>query len=205
LKADGIYDPSLFRQQLSNRYESSLHDFVVRYFLNVPGRPNNILIWQAEGTVFQDWRNFTRWFLRGIELEELSNVDEWYRIITPLFAGLQASVLFRRPSPRAVEKAKNRLQQLLLFWFEDVKAAGVDLKKYGRQESRLLHGVSGWDFANWNDTGESESRPRLASFRYGPGPEDWELVWEEVFMEDFVGDFFSFAELPPMMPGAWVD
>jgi hypothetical protein len=143
LKADGIDDPSLFRQQLSNRYESSLHDFIIRYFLNVPGRPNKILIWQAEGTVFQDWRNFTRWFLRGIELEELSNVDEWQWIITPLFAGLQASPPFRRSSPRAIKKAKNRLQQLLLFWVEDVKAAGVDLKKYGRQETRLLHGGSG--------------------------------------------------------------
>jgi hypothetical protein len=205
LKADGIDDPSLFPQQLSNRYESSLHDFVIRYFLNVPGRHNKILIWQGEGTVFQDWRNFTRWFLRGIEQEELSNVDEWQWIITPLFAGLQASVPFRRLSPRAIKKAKNRLQQLLLFWVEDVKAAEVDLKKYGRQESRLLHGAPGWDFANWNDIVETEGRPRLASFRYGAEPEDWELVWEEVFVEDFVGDFFSSAELPPVMPGAWVD
>ncbi|KAJ0419321.1 hypothetical protein BJY00DRAFT_286287 [Aspergillus carlsbadensis] len=204
LKADGINDPSIFCQRLSYRYGGSLHGFAGTYFLSIPGCSNNIILWQAKGTVFQDWRNFARWLLSGFELEELSSLDKWYNI-TPLFAGLQASTQIWRISPRAMKQAKNRLQQSLLFWVEDLKAAGVDLKKYGQQETRLLREESGWDFAEWNSFLETRGRPKLASFRYGPEPEDWELVWEEVFVEDFVGDFFSFAELPPLMPGAWVD
>jgi hypothetical protein len=208
LQADGHINPNMIRQQLWKQPGGSLNTLAKMYFFNVPCCPDTMGGSLGKRADFQDWRILVCWLLRGMESEELSipKSSGWRRrLITPLFAGLEGGVDFWKLSPRSIKLAKNRLQQCLVFWLEDLKAVGIDLQKYGQQETRLLREDSGWDFAEWNNSRERRGRPRLASFRYGPEPEDWRLVWEEVFLEDFVGDFFSFAELPPSMPGAWVD
>jgi hypothetical protein len=207
LQADGHINPTMIRQQLSKQPGGSLNTLAEMYFFNVPGCPDTMGGLLSKRADFQDWRMLVCWLLRGMESEELSISKSigWAQLLTPLFAGLEGSVNFWKVSPRLIKQGTYRLQRSLALWLEDLKAAGIDLQKYGQQETRLLREESGGNFAKWNDIGERRGRPRLASFRYGPEPEDWELVWEEVFVEDFVGDFFSFAELPPLIPGAWVD
>lgn len=46
---------------------------------------------------------------------------------------------------------------------------------------------------------------RLASFKYGPRPEDWHLIWG-VDSDEFAGEFWDLIENPPLrIPGGWVD
>ncbi|KAF3347841.1 hypothetical protein VdG2_04077 [Verticillium dahliae VDG2] len=49
------------------------------------------------------------------------------------------------------------------------------------------------------------TEPKLLELRYGPRPEDWNLIWD-MDIEELACDFWEMIdEMPLPMPGAWVD
>ena len=102
------------------------------------------------------------------------------------------------------------LRWYLRFWLEDLLEAGIDLEAYGKAEvaefrpSRML---LSWPPRLCGQRGSSKGPYKWKGFRYGPRPEDWDLIWElDPAVEKFVGDFWAWVEDPPLaMPGAWVD
>ncbi|KAL3465555.1 hypothetical protein BJX64DRAFT_252634 [Aspergillus heterothallicus] len=213
LQIKGVTDADFVRQQLSSVRQSWLRQLAQVYFANSDGGScKEYSILRMINADFQDWRTLTRWLLTGITLGELSSPSKYIRCSTPLFSGMAGRAWKWTTSPRKIRQFQKRMQQSLGYWLEDLQAAGVNLQGYGQQETRII-GSECMGHAPGRSLALSElnldlgrqDRPRLTSFHYGPEPKDWELVWEEIFTEDYVGEFFSFAERLPSMPGAWVD
>lgn len=103
---------------------------------------------------------------------------------------------WRRKTERAVRR-----------WLEDLKESGIDLIEYGKEEKRLLleeECIRSIRY-HFSDSRPADSMLRLATFTYGPNPEDWSFVWE-LESEDLVGDFWEMIENPTLnMVGSWVD
>ena len=102
-------------------------------------------------------------------------------------------------------------------WLENLKSGGIDLKSYGRLETKTFKQIRqgkiherymGAKVGLFRDGGQ-DRHPKtvlfLTGFTYGPQPEDWTLFWDP-FVEDFVEDFWWMIENPPLaIPGSWVD
>jgi hypothetical protein len=116
---------------------------------------------------------------------------------------------------------KRLLREHIKFWLEDLLDAGHDLEVYGKAEMAVFH-LQTWSLsvsecrqslAHWppkyhmDMKSSSEGPYRWRGFKYGPRPEDWDLIWElNPAVEEFVRDFWDWVENPPLVvPGAWVD
>jgi hypothetical protein len=208
---ENLIDAEILRQQLHAEPTRSLHEFAKVYFQNVPGGANaeDQVVHQL-GTAFEDWRELARWLFQGIASEDLSRQgnDSW-EATTPLFAGLLGGGWEIPCSPWELRRNKRRLDAAVSFWLEDLKSAGVDLKKYGKWERTMFRESYMLRTARWErlgcdggDEGNGQG-PILVSIQSGPCPGDWELVFDS-FGETFVGAFFEWAESKrPLMPGSW--
>jgi hypothetical protein len=108
-------------------------------------------------------------------------------------------------------RAWQRLLQVgVREWVEDIAAAGHDLEAYGKAEMRNFRRQ---DFSQSlveplkGVTGFSDGQYRWKGFKYGPRPQDWDLIWEwDPAVEEFVGDFWEWIENTPLsVPGGWVE
>ncbi len=108
---------------------------------------------------------------------------------------------------------KRHLRECVKSWLEDILEAGHNLEAYGEAEMLAFHHqvlgrpLWAWPPQAWNTRGSSEGPYRWKGFKYGPRPEDWDLIWElDPAVEEFVADFWAWVENPPLsIPGAWVD
>ena len=115
---------------------------------------------------------------------------------------------------------KRLLREYVKFWLEDLLEAGHDLEAYGKAEMAVFHLqdqssprttpeilLMCWPPKCFTGIGSSEGPHRWQGFKYGPRPEDWDLIWElNPAAEGFVRDFWDWVENPPLVvPGAWVD
>ncbi|RYP55718.1 hypothetical protein DL771_012459 [Monosporascus sp. 5C6A] len=111
------------------------------------------------------------------------------------------------------------LSKGLDLWAKDrygyLKAAGIDVTRYGRCEMELLRDAAlTRDFVPcriyhqkypWKapDPVWRGVPIRLMGYKYGPEPEDWDVYWSEP-TDEFAGDFWGLVENPPLqVPGAW--
>ncbi|KAF4813452.1 hypothetical protein CGCSCA5_v008440 [Colletotrichum siamense] len=227
---EGHYDSPKFKP---NPFGKCLQSFARSYFRRIPlGLWDNLELspWELIGRYpnlrrfheFHSWRELTRWYLSGIsvqELTELRTVSIERDDLTPLLCGLSdiefqphfSSMSSPREKSRELRWKLQGVSRAMRFWLEDVQSAGVDLMEYGRHElatyldsscplrhrrgSRLMPGFFMHDFHNM----------KLASFEYGPHPEDWYLVWDTDAYE-FAGEFWDLIENPPLrIPGGWLD
>ncbi|KAJ5604022.1 hypothetical protein N7537_006978 [Penicillium hordei] len=203
-----VSDAETVRRQLNGATVSSLHEFSKVYFHNVCRRSNA----QHMRTKSSEWRRLARWLFKGLRARDLSRQgNEIWEATTPLFAGLMDA---RWPVPaerREVRQNKRQLESALVFWLEDLQAAGVNLGSYGWWERKMFD--EGWALRNasWTVLACDGKGPRLKSIYGGPLPQDWKILWdwhEEVawLSEPVVSVFFQWAESPPpVMPGSWQD
>ncbi|EEY22338.1 predicted protein [Verticillium alfalfae VaMs.102] len=103
-------------------------------------------------------------------------------------------------------------------WARILDESGFDLCRHGLRENLLLQesGQLGnrWKaHVEWFKFGEGVgwtepttlAEPKLLELRYGPRPEDWDLIWD-MDVEELAGDFWEMIdEMPLPIPGAWVD
>lgn len=87
------------------------------------------------------------------------------------------------PQPRWEEEVHDNVRSLL----DDVSRSGVRLEEYGRVEFSLF---MNYDITRTrrcrNDMGynhEAAGGPYLVSLQYGPRPEDWSFVWDNLVEE----------------------
>ncbi|KAN0091826.1 hypothetical protein V8E51_017673 [Hyaloscypha variabilis] len=97
-------------------------------------------------------------------------------------------------------------------WLKLLKATGVDLVRYGREEKEILQQKYNLREQSFERrVRESDSyglrffRLRLINFIYGPEPEDWKF-WFAPAMTTYFMDFWDMVDHPERaMPGAWED
>jgi hypothetical protein len=99
------------------------------------------------------------------------------------------------------------LEGTLRYWLRGLHSGGVNLQDYGRRQQVLLqravrHNPEALKGRCHLESGEF-IRLQLESFRYGPRPEDWHVVWDWD-SETAAGEFWDMMESPWLqMPGAW--
>ena len=138
---------------------------------------------------------------------------------TTLVAGIQGWVTEVRVEFAASWMAtrrwswKRNLRECVKRWLENILEAGHNLKAYGEAEMLEFHHQDlgsplwAWPPRTQDTRGSSEGPYRWKGFKYGPSPEDWDLIWELApAVEEFVADFWAWVENPLLaVPGAWVD
>lgn len=127
--------------------------------------------------------------------------------ITPLFLALYGG-----SEPETTNK-------ILKTWLQLLVSSGVDLIKFGQEESRLRN-----DWISKLGELEKDTRSAAASlkaqpsilesivgFHYGPSPDDWYIWWMEK-SDVFAGEFWDRVEQDMtfdgeelLIPGAWID
>lgn len=163
-------------------------------------------------------RNFPHWrqWLKDIVAlsEELSPEErhddrmvDMFWLSDCLLTPLQRMLLGVDSSWHSSRSFKSTLNEAIRRWVRDLGDCGVDLRKYGKREARLLEQNSKLRNERWGrpPSQRSESWPKLKAIKYGADPEDWSLVWDEE-VEEFAGEFWDMLDNEmPRVPGAWVD
>lgn len=77
---------------------------------------------------------------------------------------------------------KRVLRDLVRDWVEALRDAGHDMEVYGKAEMSNLKRRDTWQSLAWHPKikeGSGEGPYRWKGFiRYGPHPEDWDLIWD---------------------------
>ncbi len=112
-------------------------------------------------------------------------------------------------TPHGKRFALRRVSNAAATWLEDLAVSGLNLQHYGRYELQLYKSnslVRRWRWSKLELQGGGTgppSGPQLASFTYGPRPEDWDLLWE-LGAEDYLRDFWSMVDARQLyIPGEW--
>jgi hypothetical protein len=90
----------------------------------------------------------------------------------------------------------------LRSWLTELKAAGVNLSRFGRKEVNL------WKNENVQrevfSVGENGRRwKRLINIVYGANPSDWN-IWFSEYSDSYAGEFWDlFEQETGVMPGSW--
>lgn len=115
---------------------------------------------------------------------------------------------------RQLSEMRTRAQD----WAGLLDELGFNLCQYGFRENQLLK-ESGQLGTRWEShisdnlsqnsfewiVLSTATEPKLLELRYGPRPEDWNLIWD-MDIEELACDFWEMIdEMPLPMPGAWVD
>lgn len=181
--------------------EQSMVNFIVRYFCYGHRRKLFPLTLNAR---FEQFRALCRRAFKGASLEDLTRTSKRYGNTTPLMT-LVYRITF--DSFTEIKERRRIFLGTFRFFLQDLKACGIDLEEYGRNEWHA------WRYSNspWEHTRVFTSAgrrgPRLASFSYGPEPKDWSFELD-YFTPEYARDFWVMLEAPPPpppMPGAWVE
>ncbi|KAI3319588.1 hypothetical protein HD806DRAFT_508535 [Xylariaceae sp. AK1471] len=133
--------------------------------------------------------------------------------VTPLL-GVIYQDLFRFPTMRGRVARKLPVNFFSLrTWLSALKAAGIDLTRYGRKEQEMLVKGKVSRYLQPHPQQRSSAfydKPRsrdplfvIYGFRYGSEPEDWEVYWAQC-TEEYAREFWEYIEnLPLQIPGAW--
>ncbi|KAL4801055.1 hypothetical protein BDV19DRAFT_7598 [Aspergillus venezuelensis] len=220
LSREKITSPAIIRRQLFGRRESSIEQLAENYFYAATrlfGFGNPDATW-APGTG-EDWRDLTRWLLRGVDLEELVSSYDPLFTADPLVQSLMYCGFKPPSSTFELRDTRYVLRQSLRCWLENLQSVGVDLRSYGRRQKKMFKADEKRRFTRWRvlalidvDTrGEpifissqvDGYGPILAELKVGPHRSDWELVWD-LYGEAYAGEFFEWAEHGrPLMPRSW--
>lgn len=115
----------------------------------------------------------------------------------------------------SVLKRIQRCERTISTWLDSLRAAGVDLVKYGQEErQRRLNefGIRrefGLEPSCHDENGHNWwGYVRLIKFDFGECPSQWKFWWSEM-TDKFAGDFWHMIEEQAIsslkVPGAWVD
>ena len=215
LTHNDVVSPTLFLAQIHGSFQSSLHEFAKLFFQKCLESLDTSGILTNDHN-FDHWREFVRWMFVGISSEDICRVRyEPWEHVTPLFAGLLDCDPTLPESPPELLYAHRRLSAVTKIWLEDILQAGVDLKTYGEREWSLYrqdYWLHTWRWNNLtldhNNFTSNEEGPLLASFTYGPRPEDWTFQWDFA-VEEFAGDFWKMLKgqkaSSARLPGEWVE
>jgi hypothetical protein len=202
-----VSDAEIVRCQLHGSTVSSLHEFAKVYFQHVSGGGSDA---QHQRITSSEWRRLARWLFKGLRARDLSRQgNEFWEATTPLFAGLMNARWKVPVEKREVRQNQRQLESALVFWLEDLQAAGVNLGSYGWWERKMFDESWALQNASWTNLAYDGKGPRLASIHTGTFPQDWKILWdwyEELpwLSEDVVSVFFQWVESPPpVMPGSW--
>ena len=167
-----------------------------------------------------DWRwNQLRLIIRDmasvVDIGDLSPGDRMTALVVGIQYWAMWVVLGFVTGERATRRWpwKRHLREYVKPWLEDILEAGHNMEAYGEAEMLAFHPqdlsppLCAWPPRDRNTRGSSEGPYRWKGFKYGPRPEDWDLIWElDPAVEEFVADFWAWVENPPLaIPGAWVD
>ncbi|OAQ66837.1 ankyrin repeats (many copies) domain-containing protein [Pochonia chlamydosporia 170] len=208
------------RLNMNNTVDSSLHEFVFAYFahfcqmaLAYPKPDEGFFI-----SKHQEWNQLAYCVLSDMPLSFLTNLS--VSGMTPLLYGamFQLETLFcykhRLPSNKRRKTLKLHLDMVRAF-LDVVSRSGIDLQEYGRDEVAAFQSHKRV-FSNKGRTFFMHSlyywQPYLVSISYGPTPEDWTFLWDDL-VEEFAGEFWQMIEDGyykiedgcSKIPGAWVD
>lgn len=112
-------------------------------------------------------------------------------------------------------KRIQRCEATIVSWLDSLRAAGVDLFKYGQEEQhRPLHDfgvrrVFGLEYSCHDETRHNWwGVIRLIKFDFGECPSQWKFWWSEM-TDEFGGEFWHMIEEQEISnlkaPGAWVE
>jgi len=134
------------------------------------------------------------------------SVTPFFNVMRGFMSGSDSPYLF----PGVYESIPlSYFQVAARLWLYQLKAIGVDLVRFGREEKRLHRQCkvdTEWDFCE-PETRKDRlfSRQRLLSFTYGSLPRDWIFFMTEA-MEWHFREFWDMVDHPEhAMPGAWND
>lgn len=147
--------------------------------------------WQA---IFESWNGLFFDFLRvGVDVHQIVDGK------TPFFAFLEgylASQVYLPEFKHVPWFGQEDFHIGLRAWLKDMKAAGIDLERFGATECRIWKNPS---FQREFNGGLH----RVISIAYGSYPEDW-YIWQTEPSDSFVGDFWALVARPAeIMPGGW--
>jgi hypothetical protein len=140
----------------------------------------------------ESWnRLFREFLLAGIDLHQIVDGK------TPLIAFLQG-YFYHDKRPKNESSA---CVMAVRAWLTELKAAGVNLNRFGRKEVKL------WKSGDvqrdiWCLGGNGEWK-RLINIVYGAYPSDWN-VWFSEYFDSYAGEFWDLIEQEvEAMPGGW--
>ncbi|KAL4794307.1 hypothetical protein BDV19DRAFT_390368 [Aspergillus venezuelensis] len=205
-------NPEDFARQLSRNGNDLLHHFARAYFDHAPRQPNRANLKDPQSdAVFEKWRRLARWIFKECRAKDVAQPgNEAWDLMTPLFADMANPYWEEPASAREVRQARQRLNNSLVYWLEDVQGGGVDLVSYGWWEWKRFNEGWGPRAPGWKKLVYGGEEPRLTSLEFGSSPQDWKLIWGRDWWEPYLvedaGVFFEWAEKPPpLMPGSWLD
>jgi hypothetical protein len=144
--------------------------------------------------LYKSWNCFFREFLlAGIDIYQIVDGS------TPLIAFLRG--YFGREYTRP-QKEPSACVTALRSWLTELKAAGVNLNRFGQKEVNI------WKSENVQRdllcVSENGVRwKRLISIAYGTNPSDWN-IWFYECSDSYAGDFWNLIEQETeFMPGGW--
>lgn len=203
LQHDTTISPEAFRTQFcSASSQASLWYFSYRCLW--------YMVSEQLGYPIGDWRLLTRWLFSMSPAPDIPCVASPRSLFSDRVGLFDAAYFASRNFRQGpFHKLHRRLLESVRAWVEDLGIAGVDLEKYGKLQWEIYTSKPWLMDRRWSS---SESRPevwasgpKLASFTYGPRPEDWNFVWDHA-TEEFAGNFWELIEdMPPPVPGGWVD
>lgn len=206
------------RLNMNNRFDSSLHAFVFAYFSHA-FQMTLACVKPDEGFFIskqQEWNQLAQCVLSDMPLSCLTNPSVFHKYMTPLLYSamfhLQFLLWYKRCLPT------NKQRKILKVHLDMVRAflnvlsrSGIDLQEYGRDEvaafqsQRRVFVNGGRTHFIDNLYSPDVAIPCLVSISYGPTPEDWTFLWDDL-VEEFAGEFWQMIEDGYYkIPGAWVD
>ncbi|KAK1962144.1 hypothetical protein LY78DRAFT_266548 [Colletotrichum sublineola] len=213
-----------FRPVFDISDESSFGSFTLKYFYKLVWShihytyPNGMSGKACKE--FHNGRNLARWVFGGLSVKDLGQMEmgqswSWYwnsQVFGALVEWQYWLLLVPYPFGKPEEFGKPRFaQKAFLIWLEDLKAAGIDLAEYGRQELEIYLAHDSLQDRRWfygytiYFSKPITSGWKLVEFTYGSEPRDWKFTWDLDAWE-YSGDFWELVENPPLhIPGGWVD